>query len=735
MTSTNKDITSGDEETFMYPIPDPAVTAMTIREAEAQYIKYKTLIEEEKHGGPVVDLEFNTVERKKNPPPAPDLPPLPSGNYLLSYAPDDVLTKFEKYGKSHVSLSLRDVCTIEVVDLATRNELEASFPALSEAPADKTGLYSTRYWFLRSEKADVDGLYSDIPCPWRPSGVEFRSRRHDGSITVSDAIIVADDQWIRPLGTDAMLSPIPSDLLVAVAASAIGPARTRRFVFENTENTRDLENPVVEMTVRGLESFSYFEPFIDEETFFADVIPVPCAETDFMTALYLATTLSNDLNVDLRTDEIRAALIVADKLGCVHDIKMRLISRLWHHDMARSWPEMADALAREKANPSDVLPIDAVICYEPRLMGRRCQNLNPNLNSKKDEFPQFLGKDLKRYNVHDHNETPRERPNVGDVVVDFDLSKDEDLFKKALPKIVATLMCEHPLVLAGGAMLGAIAYPVVTKGADWDLFVHGIDDDAVADAMLAKIRATHFSSKHWQTIRTTNAWTFVHGSLRKTKLTIQIVLRLYEKPEHVMGSFDLAPCKVGAWFEEDEGYDRKLVVRASPSWFEAMKCLEIAVDPFNGTWGWSSVSRIVKYAAKGFDIAVPCVRDEFLGDTLKFPKRGLAGLLYVGSRLETDEMNMGSANIHKTRKVLHDLLFGAAYDLDDLSDHYNSTYTLRGTLRQPRRITKYTTDLETKNVWHRFVGGRSMRSEDPRIFAVHGDRASFERKIMLELFG
>ena len=57
-------------------------TYNTVEEAEAQYIKYKELVEAEKHGGPVVDLEFNTVERKKNPPPAPDLPPLPSGIYL-----------------------------------------------------------------------------------------------------------------------------------------------------------------------------------------------------------------------------------------------------------------------------------------------------------------------------------------------------------------------------------------------------------------------------------------------------------------------------------------------------------------------------------------------------------------------------------------------------------------------------------------------------------------------------
>ena len=84
MTSTNKDITSGDEETFMYPIPDPAVTAMTIRLKKVIDFTNvsQNVIEEEKHGGPVVDLEFNTVERKKNPPPAPDLPPLPSGIYL-----------------------------------------------------------------------------------------------------------------------------------------------------------------------------------------------------------------------------------------------------------------------------------------------------------------------------------------------------------------------------------------------------------------------------------------------------------------------------------------------------------------------------------------------------------------------------------------------------------------------------------------------------------------------------
>lgn len=53
----------------------------TVEEAQAQYEKYKLLVEAEKRGGPKVDLEFNTRESKKVPPPAPDLK-LPKCIYL-----------------------------------------------------------------------------------------------------------------------------------------------------------------------------------------------------------------------------------------------------------------------------------------------------------------------------------------------------------------------------------------------------------------------------------------------------------------------------------------------------------------------------------------------------------------------------------------------------------------------------------------------------------------------------
>ena len=53
----------------------------TVEEAEAQYEKYKRLVEEELRGGPDVDLTFNTREKKKVAPPPPDLV-LPSNIFL-----------------------------------------------------------------------------------------------------------------------------------------------------------------------------------------------------------------------------------------------------------------------------------------------------------------------------------------------------------------------------------------------------------------------------------------------------------------------------------------------------------------------------------------------------------------------------------------------------------------------------------------------------------------------------
>ena len=53
----------------------------TIAAASAQYEEYKYLVEAEKRGGPKVDLNFNTRERKKNREP-PEGQVLPKGIYL-----------------------------------------------------------------------------------------------------------------------------------------------------------------------------------------------------------------------------------------------------------------------------------------------------------------------------------------------------------------------------------------------------------------------------------------------------------------------------------------------------------------------------------------------------------------------------------------------------------------------------------------------------------------------------
>ena len=83
---------------------------------------------------------------------------------------------------------------------------------------------------------------------------------------------------------------------------------------------------------------------------------------------------------------------------------------------------------------------------------------------------------------------------------------------------------------------------------------------------------------------------------------VQIVLRLYGSPAEVVGSFDLAPCKIAAWVEETGN----IVIKAAPIWVDAVRYMTFPVDLVG--WGEASVSRIFKYISKGFDAMVPGAR-------------------------------------------------------------------------------------------------------------------------------
>jgi hypothetical protein len=95
----------------------------TVEAALAQYEKYKYLVEAEKRGGPKVDLAFNTVESKRNPPP-PVGQVLPKGIYL---------TKSNTY-----QVRGRDG-TKKPVQLGTHKTLEAA-QAAYKAHVDATGI-------------------------------------------------------------------------------------------------------------------------------------------------------------------------------------------------------------------------------------------------------------------------------------------------------------------------------------------------------------------------------------------------------------------------------------------------------------------------------------------------------------------------------------------------------------------------------------------------------------------
>ena len=193
-----------------------------------------------------------------------------------------------------------------------------------------------------------------------------------------------------------------------------------------------------------------------------------------------------------------------------------------------------------------------------------------------------------------------------------------------------------------------------------------------------------------------------------------------------------------------------------------MRRCEFAVDPYNGTWSAASISRIAKYAAKGFDVSVPGVRSAFLGNSNTQPKRGLAGLFYLCHHLEgklrEDDPTLEDRHRDRVSHLLRRLRSKKSdYEPDELKAGGRFVHAVRTVLQKwserlyqsvfgggaPPEGSKGATEggqqeggskeggsrggAPLQLLWHRFDNrSRCFRPEDPRIWGVHGDRIGFE---------
>ena len=390
--------------------------------------------------------------------------------------------------------------------------------------------------------------------------VDFKTCTRTGSAGIVICAPSTGKTWIRPLCVDNLID-IPDDLLRSVAVG--------HMTLEFEDNIKAF------YPSKFLSNMGYFDPFLDQDIMDM-TIPVPCT-SDAFNALQKHQEPQS-------MEEIVCISNLADKLLHCDASKLTigmLTRAMYAKDMN---PEMATAIL---AHQSQHVLEEVVYKGPPACVP--------------DQSYLF---------------TRNRRFNPGHVLVS---RASIDGFEDAIDPVVIRLLKKHNLVLAGGAALGVLV-PDMSPGSDYDLFVYGMDE-AGADALLESVRQD-LPESEFKWICSANACTFV--SVHETGLTIQIILCIYDLPEQVAMSFDLAPCKVGAWFSKDSKDSSKIIIKASQEFIAAVSSSSFPVRP--EIWSRASIARIVKYCAKGFNVYLPGLRRSCV---LPVQAPQVAGLLHI----------------------------------------------------------------------------------------------------------
>ena len=504
--------------------------------------------------------------------------------------------KKESTSTDSVCILLSELCVIDVDDVITANDLETCFPILKTVAMERTNR-GFHYWFKRPAIADSLGYFDGAA--QREPKIDFKSICSTGT---SGVILVAPSPgktWIRSI-CDPKYKPfdMPDDLIHAVACprymcNDIPRCFTLAFDDGDTivinNNPGDPNNNM--RRYRFILGMEYFEPYFSSDaTFvkdggFISEIKVPCDITPFKNLMFVLQTNSLGI-IDPSTVLIDEMIMVADKLGLPQHSYRRLQCGLprFQLDMYEICPEWWRTLATEKlwqygrATDDDILinvndELAETLCYTP--------------------FQKTL-QDVWLFPYVTKNIDPSLNPN-DKVIVDNPALQ----MMKCIDPIVIKLLQKYPgnLILAGGMPLG-ILNKFVTPGSDYDLFVCGLGS-IQAGCMVDEIKAyfkTEYDGESTVT-RTGNALTI----MCEEDLMIQIIFILYDNVTQIVVGFDHAPSKVAVYYSE-----QKLHIVAAPSWIPAMRHMAFPID--QSCWGYASLSRIVKYFMKGFNIALPGLR-------------------------------------------------------------------------------------------------------------------------------
>lgn len=525
-----------------------------------------------------------------------------------------------------VCLLLHDLCVVDVDDKDVAEQLEIMFPILREVPYESTQK-GCHYWFTRPLAADeLD--YFDGAAQRRPK-IDFKSIC---STQTSGVIVIApstNKTWIRNLWSTP-LQEMPFTLLDYVA-SPKKTSRPRKLSFD--------DGTMIEVEESGyLNIMSYFEPFDDDIQI--DIIPVPCSKQHF-TELYHVLQCNELSFRNPSRSMFKNLLKLADKLGLKSNVMRRISYGIprFQLDMFEACPTWWTTLMNEKiwrsqgATDESILinineELSRCLLYEPlECMSDTNMWLFPNIKVPKYDSKHVLIR--------------------------------HPLKSSTYPDIVLSILLRYRthLVLAGGAVLGVVGR-WIQKGTDYDIFIVGLGIDE-ASTMLNEIRS-EYVSKICKTIRTGNAITLLIGN----DTIVQIILRLYTNVAQVLVGFDLAPSKIGAYYDNDG----RFVIKAAPSWVPAMRHMAFPIDTTK--WGYASVVRHLKYKKKGFQVYIPGDQRAALNDFKKNAmilknSHGLAALFRAEFCIIQDRWcdkgrPLSSCEVRKsTRKLKYNTDYGA----------------------------------------------------------------------------
>jgi hypothetical protein len=226
--------------------------------------------------------------------------------------------------------------------------------------------------------------------------------------------------------------------------------------------------------------------------------------------------------------------------------------------------------------------------------------------------------------------------------------KSEDAWESVLPAcLVECLQRLHEgrdggyVVIAGGAALNTVIAGEQAPPSDYDLFACATDAanaQTLLDLVVEALKPVSVKiSAHAVTMKLS----------RSRPLTVQVVLRVYASPAHVVLGFDVQVCKIALW----AGRNGQLRAAASPTAVEALRRGAIVAD--FALQSTTFALRLDKYAKKGFRVVVPLLFKETVSvEALTGSSGGLIPIVQMfhnikGDRGQRLRRNMAKADKHE----------------------------------------------------------------------------------------